>query len=156
MSWLGTLPPVLLFAYDRSGREHEFWIHFDDHNFVEPSDFVAYVTIEREWPPKDQRWYAVSFKRQPDGELQTVNMENGMDPRYSKKGIGVALLPVVSRVLSCDIVSSPTFRDMSQRRSEDATRVWQALVSLKLASRKGDRYRLYLLRAKDLPERRIT
>jgi hypothetical protein len=153
MSWLGDLPPRRLYTYSRNGVEHEFWIHFDDHGFAKPTEFVARVRLDREWPPRDWMSYAVSFV-QIEGELQTINMENGKDPRYSKKGIGVALLPAVSRTLSCDIVSSPTFRDLSQRRSEDATRVWEALVSLGLAKLEGDRYRLDGQRAKSLPERR--
>jgi hypothetical protein len=154
MSLLRSLTPTPLFAYDRDGLERKFWVHFDDHGFARPIDFVARVRRSAEWPPADTRCYAVSFETQPDGELQTVNMENGKDPEYSKKGIGIALLPVVSRILSCDIVSSPTFHDNSQRRSEDATRVWEALVSLKLAKPEGDRFRLDGNRAKDYPERR--
>jgi hypothetical protein len=154
MSWLGQLPSQELFTYDRQGTEYQFSVHFSDHNFPAPTDFTAYVYQGTAWPPADFAWYEVSLKEQIDGELQTVNMDNNRHPHLSRKGIGVALLPTISRLVKRDIVSSPTFKDLSQRRSSDATRVWNALVELKLATPEGDRFRLHLDRAAEYPRRR--
>jgi GNAT superfamily N-acetyltransferase len=154
MSWLGRLPPQQLFTYERDGNEHEFWVHFRDHNFPEPTDFTAYVTQHREWPPANHAWYEVSVRQQPDGQLQTQYMANGGHPHLRGKGIGVALLPAIGRLLRRDIISSPVFVDLSQRRSPDATRVWKVLVELELASPEGDRFRLHADRALAYPSRR--
>jgi hypothetical protein len=154
MSWLGQLPPQELTTYDRDGIEYQFSVHFNDHNFATPTDFTAYVFQGAEWPPTDFAWYEVSLKEQDDGELQTKNMNNNAHPYLSRKGIGIALLPVIARLLERDIVSSPTFIDLSQRRSEYATRVWNALVALDLATPEGDRFRLHHDRAVAHPARR--
>jgi hypothetical protein len=154
MSWLGQLPPQELFTYDRHGTEYQFSVHYSDHNFPAPTDFTAYVYQGTEWPPDDFAWYEVSVNEQTDGKLQTVNMNNNNQPHLSRKGIGVALLPAISRLVKRDIVSSPTFQDLSQRRSADATRVWNALVELKLATPEGDRSRLHFERAVEYSTRR--
>src|SRR5688500_2392135 len=99
MSWIGQLPPQELLTYDRQGNQYRFWVRYNDHNFPEPSDFTVYVSQESDWPPPNHAWYEVSIKQQADGQFQTVNMNNGKHPHLSKKGIGVALLPAVCRLL---------------------------------------------------------
>jgi hypothetical protein len=147
--WYGVHPLVPLSTRDKHGHSHRFYYHIDDHGFVAINDFSVSVLDAPEWPPDASRWpwYQLSVKRNDDGVLQTVNMDNYDSPTYRGKGITQVLLPEIATLVREDIISSPPFEHYSNRRSASATVVWERLVVAGLARREGDCFRLFYARS---------
>lgn len=67
-------------------------------------------------------------------EVRITMLHRFGNPRYSAKGIPDALIPEVHRVLEKGVQSSPGHGKTSDvYRTEDATKVWNRLVSAGLA-----------------------
>ena len=115
----------------------------DDQGYALPDDFTITVRIDDSGPNPSGPYYEMSLKRNPDGTLQTVNMDDNEVETLKRKGISAALLREISSLLGEDIVSSPEFKDMANRRSPKATKVWEHLVREGVAEREGDRFRLH-------------
>lgn len=90
----------------------------------------------------DVVFFELRLIEKPDGELR-IDAISGNDTKYSAKGIPEALLPFVSRLLGKRICSSRSKGDdniirtygsgTTEFRTEDATKMWNRLVSKGLA-----------------------
>jgi hypothetical protein len=142
--------PRPISCYDKARQEHTFYLIIEDQGFAEPYDFTVIVRPTEAWPPPPiDPYYEVSVKR-ISGQLQTINMDNHDHAELRGKGITEAVLVMACKLLREDIVSSPQYRDNSDRRSPHATKVWERLVTAGVAIREGDRYRLRYDLVKDV------
>lgn len=148
MGWYRGPALVPFTTHDKRGTSHQFYYHVEDHGFERAYDFSVHVVATPQWPPTDWPVYELSIQRNHDDELQTINMDNHNLPAYRGKGITEALLIEIAVLLGEDIVSSPSFEHMGNRRSPQATIVWERLVSAGVAVRAEDRFRLLCDRTK--------
>ena len=83
--------------------------------------------------PSSGEFFELSVK-EVKGELQVTAMYNHNEPEYKGKGIPDSLLMHVAAQSGKRVRSSPSWAPGGVYRTPDATKVWDRLVSKKLAS----------------------
>jgi hypothetical protein len=145
-----------LITYDQRGGEHRFFLFADNRGFVELHEVIFFVSSTDTWPPPDGHYYELAIRKFNESTVQTTQMENHDHAELRGKGITEALIPEISRRLQRDVLSSPEYRDNSDRRTVHATKVWERLVSRGVAVREGDRYRVNYSTARQQAMRRTS
>ncbi|AER57019.1 hypothetical protein DSC_11875 [Pseudoxanthomonas spadix BD-a59] len=130
---------TMITCIGKDGIERPFYVHFRDDLRGERrllvSDTIAIV----------EDFFDVVLRPQGPTLLRVVSINNYGLAKYTHKGIPAAVLTRVAQLFSCRIESSPAMsEDQKDRRSEDATRMWEGMVRRGQAERYVDRDQFFI------------
>lgn len=126
--------------------ERLFYVHFRDDLHGEHRLLVS-DTIEIVGD-----FFEVVLRPQGLSLLRVVSINNYRLAKYTHKGIPAAVLTRAAQHFDSRIESSPVFSaDQKDRRSEDATRMWEGMVRRGQANRYLDRDQFYIDPPRETP-----
>ena len=137
---------TLITCIGKDATERTFYIHFREDFSGEQRLLVSDTTSLVE------DFFEVVLRPQGPDLLRVVSINSYGLAKYTHKGIPAAALACAARCFNCRIESSPVMsEDHKDRRSVDATRMWEGMVGRDQAKRYVDRDQFYIDPPSDPP-----